>query len=171
MGMKKAQDLGQSQGFKFETKGQTLKGYYLKTTDEVINGSPCKKHYFQTAEGLVTVLGQANMYKQLTDNNCQNLAVEITFTGQALKLKGGKTMKVYEVSYDEEDVWDGAGTVAAETVGDDIDDGDDTDLDDDPAPLDETPPARAAAPKQRAVAPAADRQARVQKLLGSRPAR
>lgn len=176
MALKRAQDLGQTQGFKFEKKGDVLKGYYIKTTEEVINGSRCKKHFFHTKNGIVTVLGQANMYKQLTDNNCQNLYVEVTFTGQKLPLKGGKTMKIYSVDYDETDVYGEANSVETQTLGEvdqnEIDDYDgeaeeaEAELEADEPAADEVPPARQAQPPKKAAQPAS--KSHVQNLLASR---
>ncbi len=173
MALKKAADLGNTAGFKFEKKGDKLVGYYLKTTEETINGSNCKKHYFSTKTGIVTVLGQANMYKQLADNSCQGCMVEITFTGQALKLKGGKTMKVYEVYFDEIDRYSGSDVDTVGEVDQDEVDGyeeptDDVAIDEDEPALDETPPARSTAPKRAATAPDPARRAAVQNLLNGR---
>ncbi len=175
MALKKANDLGNTTGFKFEKKGDKLVGYYIKTTEEIINGSNCKKHFFGTKSGIVTVLGQANMYKQLVDNNCQSCMVEVSFTGNALKLKGGKTMKVYEVYFDETDRWDGGEIETAGVDQDEVDGydepSDDTALDEEEAPLDESPPARTTAPKHAAAPADPAGRAAVQNLLKNNGAR
>lgn len=103
MALEKAVRPSDTQPFKFENRGDTLKGYYMRTSEETINGSLVKKHVFKTQEGLKSVLGQADMYKQLIDNNCLKNYVEVTFTGNVQKLKGGRTMKLYDVSFDDQD--------------------------------------------------------------------
>ena len=156
MALQKAQRTSNAQGFKFTGKGDTLKGFYVSTTEETINGSKVKKHVFQTDTGAVSVLGQADMYNQLTQNDCLNSYVEITFTGDLQKLKGGKTMKLYDVAFDKTQSWD----AGANTNYDDVDDSEENVLDEIEAPA-ATPPPRAA------KAPSAANQAKVQALLSS----
>lgn len=154
MALQKAERTGNTTPFKFEKGGDKLAGYYVRTTDEVINGSTVKKHVFKTANGYLSVLGQADMYKQLVDNECKNTYVEITFSGDVQKLKGGKTMKLYDVAFDRSDTLDGE-TVPSVTE-------DDTD---DMEPMDEPELPRAAAPARK---PAPESVDRVRALLNSR---
>lgn len=150
--------------FKFERKGDTIKGYYLNTTEETINGSPVKKHVFLTPEGSLSVLGQADMYSQLTSNNCLKSYVEVTFTGNVQKLKGGKTMKLYDVQYDPSQTVDAA-SIADVSVDDSLVDEDLFGDDGENGPA-STPLSPAAS---RAIkAPTAEQQAAVQARLSSR---
>ena len=146
--------------FKFEKAGDTLKGYYTGTSEIEIDGRPVKKHTFVTTDGLKTVLGQADLYKQLSGNNCLNFYVEATFTGDAQKLKGGKTMKIYSVAVDKSDKYEGA--QIQDSDGEDVD----SDIFDAEPAADEVPPMRATPPKFATKAPSAESQAEVQALLG-----
>ena len=160
MAKQKAVRAGNTSGFKFEKAGDTLSGYYIGTTEEMINGSLAKKHVFKTATGLVSVLGQADMYKQLVGNDCLNLNVDITFTGQVLKLKGGKTMKLYDVEFDPDDQYDAGASGGHEDYADESEPGEEE------SPADEIPVARASAPRQPAVVSSAARQEAVRNKLG-----
>lgn len=164
MAKQKAIKSNDSNNFKFENKGDTLVGYYLKTTEEVINGTPAKKHWFQTDKGLTTVLGQANMYKQLVENECKGMSVDIIFTGQSIKLKGGKTMKVYDVFFDTEDLYQGdlPETDAKDAYEDDAEE----DTLEDETPVDEVAPARSTG--TRAAQPTTAKQNAVRDMLRAR---
>lgn len=166
MALQKANRTSDTQAFKFENGGDTLKGFYLKTSEEVINGSKVKKHVFRTSDGLFSVLGQADMYSQLTENHCVGTYVEVTFTGKFRKLKGGKTMKLYDVSFDREQVSDEA------PIEDNSYDQDDNEQDlsaetEVAEIVDEPTPPRPSKPLRAAAVPDAARQAKVQALLNS----
>lgn len=152
---------GDSVTFKFEKKGDKLVGYYVGTTEEVINNAPCKKHTFVTATGRISILGQADLYKQLIQNECLNMAVEAIFTGEYQKLKGGKTMKLYDLYFTPEDMYSGAPLVLKE---------EDTSAEPDYSTEEEVPGDEIAyvapvAPKRPTAAPTAATQTRVQDLL------
>lgn len=155
MALEKANRTGNAAPFKFEKRGDSLKGYYVKTEAVTINGSAVKQHLFKTATGFVSVLGQADMYKQLVDNNCVNNYVEITFSGEVQKLKGGKTMKLYDVAFDRADTLDNS---VSTPVDEDV-------YVDEEEPADEIEVARATPPARAAAAPDAARKARTEALL------
>lgn len=149
--------------FKFEKAGDRLDGYYLKTESITIEGREVKKHVFATAKGLVSVLGQADMAQQLKDNDLGGRRVVITFSGKVQKLRGGKTMKLYDVDFDRADVYktpDSEPELAegTEAYADEYTDEEEV--------LDEVQRTTARKPAHAAVAPDAAAQARVQALLG-----
>jgi hypothetical protein len=91
--------------FKFTQAGDTLKGYYQGQVQKTINGSPVIEHTYKTEAGLFSVLGQSNILQQIKNNNIKPGAyVEIEFSGEMQKLKSGKTMKVYDIAFDSENV-------------------------------------------------------------------
>lgn len=157
-----------------------ITGYYIGTRQVA---SPKSKtgfaslHVLQTDKGNTGVWGKTNLDQKMTAVKPGQL-IRVSFVGM-VETKNNPMYK-YKVEIDASQTIEVAGgsdnsgaddSGTSDGGGSYSDDGDDTDLDDD-APLpDETPPARAAAPKTRAAAPAADRQAHVQKLLGSRTAR
>lgn len=158
MALKKVIRTDNTDSFKFEKKGQTLKGYYLKTVVKPINGKDCNVHLFQTSKGLVSVLGQHDLSQQLAEITL-GCYIEATFTG-VKNLKGGKTMKLYDVGWDDSDTIDvdsvdtEAGT--EEPAEEEEQDSSDDVADDEPAedeeeetPMDEvkTAPARSIAAK------------------------
>lgn len=176
MALKKAvsSDSGDVARFKFEKKGDRINGYYIRTEVIQIEGKDVKKHIFSTSDGLVSVLGQANLEKQLLENNCKNVYVEAVFTGQVQKLKGGRTMKLYDLSFDDEDKYSGPTTaeeeVAEEYVTLGSEDSEEDSLEDE-APLDEVQPQRQA-PARTAAPVDAARKAKMDALMKSRlPAR
>lgn len=112
--------------FKFEDKGDTLKGYYLGTTEKTINDAPAKEHTYKTADGVVAVLGQSNILKQYENNGITpGTYVELRFTGDHVKLSGGRKMKVYDVDYDKENTIDPS-TVSIEAAAEDESEEDET---------------------------------------------
>ncbi len=166
MAMTKVIQRGSTTSYKFEKKGDTILGYYAGTTVEQINGTPANKHVFITDKGALSVLGQINMYNQLKDSAALGKKVEVVFTGQAQKLKGGRTMKVYEVSVDHDDVLDTAGLPSLEESNNDMDEEqEESELADETPLPDEVPPPRAAAPRTPANTPSAASQARTKALL------
>jgi hypothetical protein len=53
----------------------------------------------------MSVLGQSNILQQIKNNNIKpGMYVEIEFSGEMQKLRSGKTMKVYDIAYDDENV-------------------------------------------------------------------
>lgn len=166
MALKKITPTDNAEGFKFEKKGDKIDGYYIKTTEVTIDGRPVKKHIFKTAKGLVSVLGQFQLGQQLAEVPTGSRVVAVLLGIQ--KLKAGKTMKLYDVSFDDEDGLD-SGTVeaaseAVETELEEVEE-DDVSVDSEEEPLDVAPAARATPPKTVAKPPTADAQARVQALL------
>lgn len=165
MALQKANKSSNTTPHKFEKAGDNLKGYYQGQSEKTINGSPAIEHVYKTKDGLKSVLGQANILNQLKQNNITlGTYVEIEFSGQVQKLKGNRTMKVYDVSYDRDDV----DTSEAGSVGNaDDDDGiDDSDSDTDDTTTAYTPPPATARTPQ--APPSAERQARVRDLLKGR---
>lgn len=110
MALEKAVRSGNSTGFKFEKRGDTLKGYYLGTTEEAVNGRPTKVHRFTNELGTFSVLGQADLYQQLKRNNVSpGTYTEISFTGETMQTGKGKSpMKLYEVAFDRTDIFTGS---------------------------------------------------------------
>ncbi len=164
MALKKVVRLDNTDSFKFENKGDKLEGYYKKTTEVTINGQNVKKHIFETANGLVSVLGQFDLGKQLAEVPA-NSRVVATLMG-IQKLKGGKTMKIYDVAYDDADVSESAAT--SEACADDLEDAyEEAGVDEDEISDDEikTPATRVASNKPAASAPSAANQAKFQAML------
>jgi len=153
MALQKANQ-GGATPFKFQSAGDSIKGYYQGQVQKTINGSPAIEHTYKTEAGIVGVLGQANILNQIKNNNITpGTYVEITFSGKMQKLKSGKTMKVYDVSFDTEDLdTDASAPVADEGEPDE-------DL------TDEVLPVKASKPSAPAVTPSAANQARIQALL------
>lgn len=161
MALQKAVKASQAQGFKFVNEGDSLKGYYQGQVTKTINGSPAIEHTYKTEAGLLSVLGQANILNQYKNNNIEpGTYVEITFTGNVQRLKNGRTMKVYDVAFDNED------TDSSPTAPTDDSAEPETDLDadevSDVAPY--VAPKAASAPRTVTTS----QQAKVQSLLNSR---
>ena len=151
---------GFPKSFKFLAKGDTLKGYYQGKSDKVILGRPAVEHLYKTKDGLVTVLGQANILKQLADNSVEvGTYVEITFSGQMRKLKNGNTMKVYDVAFYRDNMDLEVGSLESEEIVDAEEELLDEELADEVAP---PPPV---APSRPASVPTPERTARMQALL------
>lgn len=155
MALQKASNTGATP-FKFVNSGDTLKGYYQGQVEKTINGSPAIEHTYRTKQGIVSVLGQANILVQYRNNGITpGTYVEITFSGDVQKLKGGRTMKVYNVSFDLDDR---DGNAAAPSDIATLDDGDD----------DHSWAASTTAQKAPLAAVAASKQAEIQALLKAR---
>lgn len=172
MAFKKKTDLGNVSPFKFEKKGDSITGYYLKTDSIQIEGKDVKRHVFQTSEGIVGVLGQQNLGSQLSDVPTGTMVKAVLLGIQ--KLPRNRTLKVYEVHTDDEDVMDqDAVESSAAFEGEDANTDEDldtegeaeTDLDSEEQAVDEIKPARAKPPVQAAKAPDASRKAQVAALL------
>ena len=104
MALQKAVKSGAATPFKFQNAGDTIKGYYMGQSTKTINGSPVVESLYKTQTGVLSVLGQANILNTIKNNNIEvGNYVEIVFSGQSQKLKGGRTMKVYDVSFDRDD--------------------------------------------------------------------
>lgn len=163
----KAKRKGFATGFKFLKEGDTLNGYYVGTTDKVINGKPAKEHSFQTDEGTKTVLGQVDMHNQLIENNCLNIKVRVYFTGKMERLKNGNTKKLYDVYFWPNDKYTGEAPDPYPTEDEQSEEFSDNDSS---AVIDELPPARATKPSTPAAVPSAARQAATKQLLSGRKA-
>jgi len=101
MALQLARKEGTGTPFKFEKKGDSIHGYYQGQVEKTINGSRAIEHTYRTPTGILSVLGQANILTQYRNNGITpGTWVELIFTGQMQKLKGGHTMKVYDVSFD-----------------------------------------------------------------------
>lgn len=151
---------GSAAPFKFDAPGVTLKGYYQGQVKKTINGMPAIEHTYKTSSGLVGVLGQANILRQFETNGVTpGTYVEITFTGETMKLKGGRTMKVYDVAFDNENTDSSPEAPSDEEVAD-YDDGSEEE-EEAPAPI----AARPTAPRAPAAAASPERQARIQAML------
>jgi hypothetical protein len=162
MALQKAKKDSTSTAFKFVEAGDTLKGYYQGQVTKTINGSPAVEHTYKTTKGLFGVLGQANILNQLKNNGINpGTYVEITFTGNVQRLKNGRTMKVYDVSFDPENL-DSNATAPTLEASDESDEG----LFEDAPEMDEAPVVRAA-PKVTATTPDAAKRARLQAMLNS----
>lgn len=156
MALQKAHKSSPGIPFKFINSGDTISGYYQGQVEKQILGKPAVEHSYKTKDGILTVLGQASLLQQLKNNNITpGTYVEIVFTGEVQKLKGGRTMKVYDVSFDRDDT----DTHHVSSVNEDLSDEDDSDV------PEEAPLPRPIAPKVAAPTPSA---ARVQALLKSR---
>lgn len=155
MALQKANQ-GGATPFKFVKAGDTLKGYYLGQVEKVINGSKAIEHTYKTKEGRVSVLGQANILRQYENNGVTpGTYVEVAFSGETMKLKGGRTMKVYDVAFDTEDRHDGA-----------VEASDDSGFESESEAEEQEAPIQAAvAPKVAAQVPSAERQARLQAMI------
>lgn len=153
---------------KFENKGDSLKGYYIQTTEVTIDGKLVKKHIFKTQKGLAGVLGQADMYQQLKDNNCERSYVEVTFTGNAKKLKGGRTMKLYEVDFDLSNRWEGDVSTEDESDPGSEEETDIGSEDEDTVSFDSNATDRPTRPAKAAQPASAEAQAAVRNVLGKR---
>jgi hypothetical protein len=105
MALQKARKDSNSTPFKFLNAGDSIKGYYQGQVTKTINGLPAVEHIYKTPTGVVGVLGQANILNQIKNNGITpGMYVEITFSGQMQRLKNGRTMKVYDVSFDPNDL-------------------------------------------------------------------
>ena len=101
MALQKATKTSNNINFKFLKEGDSIKGYYLGQVEKTINDKPAVESTYHTKEGVLAVLGQSNILNQIKNNNITpGTYVEIVFTGMMQKLKGGRTMKMYDVSYD-----------------------------------------------------------------------
>lgn len=166
MALERVQRTDDATSFKFTKKGDTLQGYYIKTDTITIDGREVKRHLFETDTGLISVLGQADMHKQLMDGDCVNRFVEVVFSGTVKKLKGGRTMKLYDVAVDRTKVW--TGSDAADLESGDLEGIEDSDVAEEETPVDELPPARPTRPARVAATPSATSQARVQAMLSGK---
>lgn len=156
MALEKAIRTGNSTGFKFVNKGDTLKGYYLGTTVEPINGKDVDVHRFKNESGIFSVLGQADIKGQFKSNGVTaGMWVEITFSGEMQKLKGGRTMKLYDVLFNRDDLDSGEST--GPSLEEDYGDEEDS--------YGEVAVAAPVAPAKAATAPSSDRQAAMRALL------
>lgn len=161
---------GSASPFKFDAPGVTLKGYYQGQVKKTINGMPAIEHTYKTASGLVGVLGQANILKQFENNGVlPGTYVEITFTGETMKLKGGRTMKVYDVAFDSENTDASPQAPSDEETADAEDDYGlgESEEEEAPAPI----AARPTAPRAPAAAASPARQAAVQAMINKNRAR
>jgi len=157
MALQLARKVEQSTGFKFLNEGDSIHGYYQGQLSKTINGSPAIEHTYRTASGVVSVLGQANILTQIKQNDiAPGTYVEIVFTGKMQRLKNGRTMKVYDVSFDR-DNFDASVQLPSEEVYEADDSEDES--------SDEVAPPAPVAPRQPASLPSADRKAQMQALL------
>ena len=164
MALQKAKKDSTSTAFKFVEAGDTLKGYYQGQVTKTINGSPAVEHTYKTPKGVFGVLGQANILNQLKNNGINpGTYVEITFTGNVQRLKNGRTMKVYDVSFDPENLDSDATPPTLEASEDETDSG----LFEDAPEMDEAPVSRVVAAKVTATTPDAAKRARLQAMLNS----
>lgn len=155
--------------FKFEKKGDTLKGYFQGVVEKIINDSPAKEHMYKTKTGLMSVLGQANILTQYSNNGVTpGTYVELCYTGDVMKLKGGRTMKIYDVDYDlsnRDNSLSELNTSKPEDIEGVVNsEGEEEGLFDDAAPFDEVAPTQASAPI-RNVSSLPSNQAKTQALL------
>lgn len=160
MALQKARN-GAAVPFKFVQAGDTLKGYYQGQVKKEINGSMAIEHTYKTAQGLLSVLGQANILRQYENEGVlPGTYVEITFTGETKKAKKGM-MKVYDVNFDLDDRDDNPiAPLSDEEAAPAEEDEDEAEEE-----LDEVIPAKPVAPRAPSQTPDAARQAKVQALL------
>ncbi len=168
----------------------SAEGFYIGTRQVVSKKSKtgfAALHILQTSKGNLGVWGKTNLDQKMTAVKPGQL-IRISFVGMVetknnpmykykVEIDASQTIEVLSGDSanqgDASDADEGEATSGADQPSyDDMqDDEPEADLEEEEAPLDEAPPARAAAPRQRAAAPAPDRQARVQKLLATRPVR
>jgi len=160
MALQKAIKGGETTPFKFTNAGDTIKGYYHGQSEKMINGSKVVESLYKTKTGILSVLGQAHLLSQIRTNNIEiGNYVEIVFSGQVQKLKGGRTMKVYDVSFDRDDNDTSSENVEAGS----FEEAEDEETEDETTAF--VPPTP---PKTPATPPNAERQAKVKDLLKSR---
>lgn len=174
MARKKVVSLDADTTFKFETKGQELSGYYMGAKPVNTEMGPSLLHIFQNAAGNVGVWSSAQLKASLTQ--CVGMMTFITYKGKE-KLSGGRTIKRFEVEYDDEDTIHVASAEADfRSPGEDASDEEPEALEsqseddipefEDEAPAPRAPAPRVAAPAARpAAAPSAEARAKVQGLL------
>jgi hypothetical protein len=143
--------------FKFETKGDSLTGYYLGSQDFQGDFGPTKKHLFKTETGVKIVIGQGYLTNLLTGSDpvAPGTLVRVTFEGTK-KGKKGNPMKVYDLEIDADQVLDSA------EILDQVDATESEEPDNDFGDEETYVPAPAAAKAQR---PTADAIAKMQERL------
>jgi hypothetical protein len=90
--------------FKFETAGDTVEGYLIgKTKIQFAEDEPARNKYIvKTSSGVVNFVGSKKLDDALPaiENGTR---VRIKYTKKE-KLKGGKTIKLFDIEYDPSDV-------------------------------------------------------------------
>lgn len=102
MALKTANGGARGDKFKFEEEGDKLEGYYLGSSIIVINGDNVTAHNVQTDKGIMSPLGSTDLNRKLGEVPA-GARVVIVFEG-IKKLGKGKTLKIFDVKYDDEDV-------------------------------------------------------------------
>lgn len=101
MARKRVSDLDASSTVEFEKVGQTVQGYYIGAKIVTTDYGKSKLHILQTEAGNVGVWGSAKLDEKLGAVEPGYLTF-ITYRGK-VKLPGGKTMKKFDVEYDDEE--------------------------------------------------------------------
>lgn len=101
MALQKKTRLDSGNRFMFQNKGDKLVGHYTATDEVDTSYGRAKRHAINTAEGLTTFLGNAQINQDLSEVP-PGTYVEIELTGTK-KVKRG-TMKVFDFSFDLADV-------------------------------------------------------------------
>lgn len=169
MAFKRKLDTGSGEGFKFETIGQKLTGFYLGTFPFDGSFGPTVKHLFKTTNGkIVSVIGQKHL-SGLLESETAGPLMQITYTADK-KGKKGNPMKMYTVDIDTDQ------TVPVDELPHSIEESSEPDYGDEPMDvadeeeaMDEvkTAPARSIAPKTN-IANSEAAKARVAALLNNR---
>lgn len=152
MAFEKVIDSGQAKGYKFESIGARIEGYYLGTTKIKIDDREVAKHLFQTKAGVLSVLGQAHLTNLLSDVS-KGTMVRVTLTGSKKTKPGRHPMNVFEVEFDKAQTISVAPDAEDTSYASQDEDFEETSLDSEEAPMDEVPfvaPKRAATPSKPA---------------------
>lgn len=110
MAMKRANGGDRGEKFKFEDEGDKLEGYYLGAGTIDIEGDEVTVHNIKTDTGLFSPLGSADLNRKMSQVP-SGARVRVVYEGKK-KLKGGKTLKVFTVDYDDEDTVEDAPSAA-----------------------------------------------------------
>lgn len=178
MAMKKVSDLNAETTFKFEKPGQTFEGYYLGSKKVNTNMGQSTLQIFQTDKGNVGVWGSADIDRKLSAVPVGSYT-EIAYLKKT-KLDGGRTMKKFDVGYDDENTIEVSSAPINTSPGsrdESEDDAEDQEVEQDYSSdeseeeAEEAPaPVRAAPKASRPAVVSAERKASVSALL-NKPAR
>lgn len=100
MARRKVVDLDCDSTVAFEKKGQQVEGYYLGFKNIETDYGPSKLHVFKGEDGNFGVYGSHKLDEKLASVPAGAMTF-VTFDGK-VKIPGGKTMKRFDVDYDDE---------------------------------------------------------------------
>jgi hypothetical protein len=139
MARKKVLDLNADSTIEWAKVGQQLNGYYLGFKTVTTDFGPSKLHVLVTDAGTVGCWGSAQLDSKL-GTVAKGTATFITFGGKT-KIAGGKTMKNFDVEYDDDDKMEVSSTVVNFSNDSTESDDDNTAADDDTQDIDQDAPA------------------------------